>query len=519
MTKSIFTIILVLFFGSAIAQYPNIQIGNQYNPNEPSIMINPLNPQQIVAGANNDNYYFSVDGGYVWMDGTITSDYGVWGDPCIIVDTAGSFYFLHLSSPPYPGNWIDRIVCQKSVNGGQTWSNGSYMGLSGTKAQDKAWAVVNRTNNHIFTTWTQFDYYGSANPADSSIIRFSKSLDGGLTWSDAKRINRVAGNCLDMDETVEGAVPALGPAGEIYVSWTGPLGLVFTRSLDEGETWPDTNIFVSDIPGGWDFNIPGISRANGLPITCCDISQSPYRGNIYINWSDQRNGPTDTDIWFVKSTDGGNTWCAPKRVNDDAPGSQQFFTWMTVDQSTGFIWFVFYDRRDYTDAMTDVYMAVSRDGGDTFQNFKVSDSPFLPDDAVFFGDYTNISAVNNIVRPIWTRLNNDSLSIRTAIVDSMYTAINKDPHSILPLSLDQNYPNPASHITAIPFSVRTSTNVTLALYDITQREIALLIDNKNYTPGKYIEYYDVLSHKLNPGFYYYSLTTGNKTLKRKMIVR
>ena len=75
-------------------------------------------------------------------------------------------------------------------------------------------------------------------------------------------------------------------------------------------------------------------------------------------------------------------------------GKQQFFTWMTVDQATGFIYIVFYDRREHPNEMTDVYLAVSRDGGETFENMKISESPFDPMSSVFFGDYTNISACN-----------------------------------------------------------------------------------------------------------------------------
>ncbi len=188
-------------------------------------------------------------------------------------------------------------------------------------------------------------------------------------------------------------------------------------SLDGGITWPAENKFVTSQPGGWDFAIQGIYRANGLPITACDMSDGPYRGNIYINWSDQRNGPTDTDVWFIKSTDGGNTWSEVKRVNDDPPGKQQFFTWMTIDQTTGYLYFVFYDRRNYSNTQTDVYMAKSTDGGETFENFKVSSSPFTPTSSVFFGDYTNVSAHNGKVRPIWARLDNNTLSLYTAIVD------------------------------------------------------------------------------------------------------
>lgn len=418
--KKIFPILFflfALFANEIIAQHQNIIISSSNSPEEPTIYINPKNTDQIIAGSNINNLFNSYDGGYTWSVSTLTSiANGVWGDPVTIIDTAQNYYFFHLSWPA-TGSWIDRIVCQKSTDFGQTWNDGSYMGLNGTKAQDKEWAVVDRSNNNIYVTWTQFDDYGSSNPEHLSIIRFSKSTDEGETWSPAIKINEVDGDCIDGDNTVEGAVPAVGPNGEIYVSWAGPVGLVFDRSLDQGDTWLNEDIFVDPFPGGWDFNIPGISRCNGMPITVCDLSGGDHHGNIYINWSDQRNGTDDTDVWMVKSTDGGDTWSAPRRVNDDLPGKQQFFTWMSIDQVTGYLWFVWYDRRNYTDNNTDVYMAVSRDGGESFFNFKISESPFLPTSGTFFGDYNNISSHNNVIRPIWTRLHQGQLSVWTAIVD------------------------------------------------------------------------------------------------------
>jgi hypothetical protein len=352
------------------------------------------------------------------MPGSLSSPYGVWGDPCVIVDTNNNYYFLHLSNPPSgSGSWIDRIVCQKLGSLGGVWSSGTYMGLNGAKAQDKEWAVVDRANNRIYVTWTQFDSYGSTNLNHISIIRFSASSDGGQTWSEPVRINEVAGDCRDGSDTVEGAVPAVGPGGEIYVAWSGPAGIVFDRSLDGGRTWLDKDVRVSDQPGGWDYRVPGISRANGLPVTACDLSSGPHRGNIYINWSDQRYGPNDTDIWLVRSTDGGSTWSRRKRVNDDPPGRQQFLTWMTIDQSDGTIYLVFYDRRNYDDTRTDVYLAASRDGGETFVNTRISQSPFTPSASRFFGDYSNISAHNGVIRPIWTRADGTALSTMTAIIN------------------------------------------------------------------------------------------------------
>lgn len=518
MLKIKLSFLLCMFMsGTAFSQYPNILIGNTSMPEEPAIAINPKNPGQLVAGANMDLFYTSGDGGLTWQGGTLTSSYSVYGDPCLLVDTAGNYYYFHLSDPSF-GSWIDRIVCQKSIDGGLTWSDGTYMGLNGTKAQDKEWAAVDPRTNNIYVCWTQFDVYGTSNPADSSIILFSKSTDEGLTWSPAKRINCVAGDCIDSDNTVEGAVPAVGLNGEVYVAWAGPAGLVFNRSLDQGETWMDTNVFVSDIPGGWDYTIPGIFRSNGLPVTCCDLSQGPYHGNIYINWSDQRNGLSDTDIWFSKSTDGGISWSSRKRVNDDPPGKQQFFTWMTVDQKTGTIYFVFYDRRTYSNNATDVYMAVSRDGGETFQNFKVSEAPFTPNPVIFFGDYTNITAYNNIVRPIWARLENSQLSIWTAIVDSLFTGTGQKPESYLSSSLDQNYPNPVKSFTIIAYKVRRPVRVTLEVFDLFGRKIATLVDHKLSNPGRYVEYFDISRYGLKPGLYYYSLVDNERSVKRKMIV-
>ena len=240
----------------------------------------------------------------------MNSTYGVWGDPVIDVDMDGNFYFFHLSNP-FDGNWIDRIVCQKTTDNGDTWSNGTYMGLNGTKAQDKEWSIIDRNNGNIYVTWTQFDDYGSSAAEDSSLIMFSRSVNGGESWSDAKRINKWAGDCIDSDNTVEGAVPAVGPNGEIYVAWAGPEGLVFNRSLNQGDTWLEEEIQIDPMPGGWDLAVPGIYRCNGLPVTKCDLSGGPNHGRIYVNWTDQRNAWFDTDVWLTYSDDSGNSWVDP----------------------------------------------------------------------------------------------------------------------------------------------------------------------------------------------------------------
>jgi hypothetical protein len=520
--KRLFVSVIVVLFAvnTGFSQHQNVMISSSNSPEEPSIYVSPVNTDQLIGGSNINNFYHSEDGGLSWSEGLLTSaTNGVWGDPCCIVDTVGDLYFFHLAWP-LSGSWIDRIVCQKSTDGGLTWNDGSYMGLNGTKAQDKEWAVVDWTNNNIYVTWTQFDEYGSSNPNDKSIIEFSKSTDAGLTWSPAVKINQVDGDCIDSDITTEGAVPAIGPNGEIYVAWAGPAGLVFDRSLDQGETWLDNDIFVDPFPTGWDYGIPGISRCNGLPITVCDLSGGPYTGNIYINWSDQRNGEEDTDVWLARSTDGGDTWETPIRVNDDPAGKQQFFTWMTIDQVTGYLWFVWYDRRNYNDSNTDVYMAVSTDGGDTFINFKVSEEPFLPWSGVFFGDYNNVSAHNNVIRPIWTRLQDGNLSVWTAIIDTaaVLTSGIPEEEKIPFASLEPNYPNPFLQSTVISFKLRQPETITLKVFDMFGKEITTLIDNEEKLPGRFTVHFDSSDYNLSPGVYYFSLTGDEINLKHKMMM-
>jgi Neuraminidase (sialidase) len=136
-----------------------------------------------------------------------------------------------------------------------------------------------------------------------------------------------------------------------------------------------------------------------------------------VNWADQRNGKDNTDIWLKKSTDGGKTWSTDIKVNADNSDRHQFLSWITVDPSTGYLYVVYYDRRKTVGNQTDVYLSVSKDGGSTFKDYKINTTSFLPNDEVFFGDYTNISAQNGVIRPIWTQLENREITLYTAIVN------------------------------------------------------------------------------------------------------
>lgn len=512
--KTLSLLVFLLLVTSSFSQ--NILIDATYSANEPSIMLNPEDPSKMVVGANIDLCFTSDDSGLTWTKRDITSTFGVWGDPVIDVDVNGDFYFFHLSNP-VNGDWIDRIVCQKSTDNGATWSNGTFAGLNGGKEQDKHWSAIDRSNNNIYITWTQFDNYGSSAAVDSTLILFSKSQDAGASWSAPTRINKRAGNCVDMDSTVEGAVPAIGPNGEIYVAWAGPEGIVFDRSTDGGNTWLTDDILVDPMPTGWDYFVPGIYRSNGLPVTKCDTSGGPNHGTIYINWTDQRNGPDDTEVWLAKSTDGGTTWSSPILVNDDNSGTHQFLTWMDIDQTNGDLFFVFYDRRNSNSTATEVTMAISQDGGNVFANRIISESPFVPNPAIFFGDYTNIVAHNGIVRPVWTRLEDQTLSIWTDVtpVDSILA----NPTNPIRLQSEVNqYPNPTNSMSYVSFKLHGEEIINLSIHDAFGNKLEQLLNNKSLPYGKHIIPISISDLKLPSGIYYTLLDIGGRSKIQKLVV-
>lgn len=390
-------------------------------PCEPSICIDPTNPKYILAGSILDRIHLSEDGGKTWSNSTLKSSVGVFGDPVVRISNSGTYYFSHLTNPSGKAyaseDFLDRIQVQKSTDRGSTWNDGSAPNSDRLKDQDKQWLYIDPITDELLMSWTEFDKYGDKEKKECSRILFAKSSDQGETWSPPITLSDVQGDCVDDDFTTEGAVPAMDKEGNIYVTWAHGSTIYMDKSKDGGKTWLPKDKKVTTIHGGWSIDIPGINRCNGMPVLGIDRSNGAHSGTLYVNWSDQKNGVHDTDIWISKSTDGGDTWSERIRVNDDGPGKHQFFTWMDVDPVTGYIYVVFYDRRAHEDLNTDVFLAYSTDGGISFTNQKVSNLPFVPNKNVFFGDYNDISAHDGMIRPIWTRLDGNKLSVWTALIE------------------------------------------------------------------------------------------------------
>lgn len=527
-------IIIMSFFiiSPVFSQYQNITVSVLYFPHEVSIMINPVNPNQVVIGSNIfyfgpdtslSGYYYSSNGGLTWNMGILRSNVArPSGDPVILVDTSGYFHYLQNSNYAAIPRWWDRELIMKSTNGGVNWSNGAAIGYDSLTVQDKPWGCVDLSHspyrNSIYVTWSRFSEYLNPTPTDSSYIMFSKSANGPqYNWSNPVRLSKLSGDAGDSSNTMEGAVPCVGPNGQIYVSWAGPkirnqqYGIFFDRSTDGGNTWLDNDIYVTDQPGGWFILIPNLFRCNGFPVIACDISNGPYRGNIYINWSDQRNGLYDCDIWLIKSTNGGNNWSQVKRVNNDPPGKQQFYNWMTIDQVTGYIYVIFYDQRNMPLLSTNVYLARSTDGGESFENIRINTAAVPLHQNLY--DYIGVSAYNGKIRPVWMTNN----AIITAIIDSFYNIGINTISSEIPedFVLKQNYPNPFNPVTYIEFYIPELSLVSVTIYDLSGREIEKLVDQA-LSPGKFRVDWD--ASMLPSGVYFYMMETEKFSDSKKMIL-
>ncbi|RMG51473.1 MAG: exo-alpha-sialidase [Acidobacteria bacterium] len=389
--------------------------------NEPFIAINPLDPDNLVAGANEGGlgsarvaFYRSTDGGRTWRAGQIRQPQGFvnGSDPGLTADAHGHFFYSFIAfTPRRTGVPIGGVFVAQSTNGGRTFRRPvaviEHLNESDPDFEDKSFIAADANPlspfaNNLYVSWTSFLSRGGVE------IKFARSTDDGRSFEAPLRIRR-AGN-------QQFSLPVVGPDGEVYVIWQ--LGTTFrlARSTDGGQTFARDRRVASFIPIGTVDPDTGQRMLNGgfrvatYPAMAADTSPGPHRGNLYVVWSDGRYG--DADILFTRSTDGGETWSFPPiRINDDEQGNgrDQFFPWVSVDPTNGTVVVMFYDRRsDPENLILDVFVTRSTDGGETFEpNFQVNTESFDPTDdfifqGSFIGDYNGLVAFDDRAFPVWT---------------------------------------------------------------------------------------------------------------------
>lgn len=383
------------------------------NPNagyftEPSIALNLLNPQQLVAAfQDNAHIAFSRDGGRHWRlaAGVAPADYRVSGDVSVAYDREGHAFicyiaFDQLGTLNYWAHGAARngIYVRRSVDGGATWDArdvpvAEHASEPGIPFEDKPYLVADDSRSlysgSLYVGWTRWTL------ADSKMM-LSRSTDGGQSWSRPIEIDSHPGLPRDDNGANEGFTGAVGPHGTLYVMWSDGNHIVFTASLDGGRTFARARNIINTAPIM--FHIEGVSRANGFP----EIGIDPRSGRLYVTWSDYRNG--EVDVFSSVSDDHGQTWSPALKVNSDPAhdGEDHFFQWLAVDPATGDDYVIFYDRRnDPENQKQIVVLARSTDGGRSFVNYAWTTEPFGAY-GIFIGDYTGLAAFNGRVYGVWT---------------------------------------------------------------------------------------------------------------------
>jgi len=95
------------------------------------------------------------------------------------------------------------------------------------------------------------------------------------------------------------------------------------------------------------------------------------------------------------------------------------------------------------------------------------------------------------------------------------TGVNETPMVPVVFKLEQNYPNPFNPTTTIIYSIPTSSDVRLTVYDILGREVRVLVNEKK-GPGVYTT--SLNGGQLASGVYFYRLVAGSNTVTKKMLL-
>jgi len=485
--------------------------------NEPSIAIDPANPNNLAIGwrqfdtvssnFRQAGYAFSTDAGQSWtFPGNIEP--GIFrSDPVLGANNSSKFFYYSLSTST-------GYTCElfNSADGGVNW-----MGFVPAYGGDKGWMTIDRTagigEGHI--------YCFSRNDVSTSIV-MTRSVDGGNFFQPLV------------------SVPTNPGRGTIAVGFDG---VVYTagRSFDNGQfsfarstNTPDSSAapvfeYSTQINLGGQYSAyagPNPGGLLGQTIVACDAFGVSGDSTVYVLSSVNPPGADPLDVYFIKSTNRGNSWSTPIKINDDTTTTAwQWFGTMSVAPN-GRIDVIWLDTRDNPGTyLSSLYYSYSMDYGITWsQNERLSEE-FDPHigwpQQNKMGDYFDMISNNDGASIAWAGTFNGEEDVYFGRIIHDPVSVDDQTEDIIVRSfrLHQNFPNPFNPSTKIKYQIPESGFVSLKVYDVLGNEVATLV-NEEKEPGIHTVQFSTSSIKHLPssGIYFYTLTAGSFTQTRKMIL-
>lgn len=348
----------------------------------------------------------SPDGGKTFLDGgglprIPTQGFIHAGDPGVVADQGGTFYFADLCFDFGTEPVLSGICLTVGRRSGHTinWGTPIYAVSSLPDFLDKPFPAVSRNGRDVYISYTRF---GNATPFGQ--IEVVASHDGGNSFAPPVIVGPAINEVVN-----QGSEPAVGPKGEIYVTWErnwltslSP-DILASRSLNQGASF-SSPVLVQRIvsiafnpPSG--YNRPVINDFPRIAVA----RTGRHRGDVYIVFHDAVAGTADV---YLSRSSNGVSWSPPVRINDEA-ADYQFWPAVGVEPG-GNVDIMWYDRRvDPGTSITNTFWSQSVDGGRSFRaNVRLSDvgsdwtataSDIFPN----FGDYNDIATGGNRTYAAW----------------------------------------------------------------------------------------------------------------------
>lgn len=282
-------------------------------------------------------YRRSLDRGFSWGSRIQISNSS--GEAPLNVDAVVDNETIHVVWDRTTSGPTVEVFYVRSEDNGDSWTD--PVQISEYNNSDSRWPGVGCWQDEVYVV------FGDDRDGDYHEIYFKRSLDGGNTWSNDKR--------LTVHQTGTDEAPSIIANGsKLHVVWTESTGgspstmeTMYMNSTDRGGTWSSDVMLSSDNDYHSIFSGPEGFAVEG--------------NNLYVVWKDLRH-LDGGEIYYRKSNNSGLSWETETRLIND-PNVQGV---PAIGAEGDFISVVWGDTRDYPTTYAEIYNVNSTDSGENW---------------------------------------------------------------------------------------------------------------------------------------------------------